>query len=104
MYSAARALTQAARASDADFLKADSENPFADPLPINPERPVPPSRVGGRGAPSGQKHLISTYHFPRAMPPIPKSGRPRYFPIILFGQPAFRRQQRGKMTWQLKTP
>ena len=61
MYSAAGALTQAARASDADFLKADSENPFAHPLPVNPECPVPPSRVGGRGAPSGQKHLISTY-------------------------------------------
>ena len=38
-----------------------SENPSAHPLTVNPERPVPPSKVGGWGALSGQKHLISTY-------------------------------------------
>jgi hypothetical protein len=72
-----------------------SENPSAPPLTLNPERPVPPSGVGGRGPRDKTPHItISIRDFPRAMPPITKSERPRYFPINLFDQPAFRRQQR----------
>ena len=78
------------------------------PSPAHPGRPLCSAARAARDRRSADAqmrrgvlaHPISTPDFPRAMPPITKIGRPRYFPMIYLTSPPSGAHT-GKMAWQL---